>query len=63
MVGTTIYNDVDQWWEQPYIMMWIVHMGNIGYVLEQELVELGSHVMDGRTDGWMDGWNGGDTIK
>ncbi len=60
-------NDMDQWWEQPYIMMWIIYMGNVGYVLEQELVELRSHPMDGRTDGrtdgWMDGWNGGDTIN
>jgi hypothetical protein len=38
-------------------------MGNVGYVLEQELVELGSHPMDGWMNGWMDGWNGGDIIK
>jgi len=31
-------------------------MGNVGYVREQELVELGSHPMDGWMDGWMNGW-------
>jgi hypothetical protein len=65
MVRTTImmqinvgnnHNDVDQWWEQPYIMMLIIYMGNVGCVLQQELVELGSHLMDGRMDGWMEWW-------
>ncbi len=47
MVGTTIYNDVDQGWEQPYIHgeRWLSSR-------TRACRTLGSHPMDG----WMERW-------